>query len=69
VEESVGGDSPLRFARDLYRAQPIAAEDRASGLGLGLAVCKLLVEAQGGHIRAAKRDGGGSVFSFTLPLS
>ena len=42
---------------------------RASGIGLGLTVCKRLVELQGGHIRALARPGGGSSFRFTLPLA
>ena len=42
--------------------------EHAPGLGLGLAVCKTLVEAQGGRIWAQAREGGGAVFSFTLPL-
>ena len=40
---------------------------RAGGLGLGLAVCKRLVEAHGGTIAVTSRSGGGSRFAFTLP--
>jgi signal transduction histidine kinase len=40
---------------------------KATGAGIGLAVCKLLVQAQSGRIWARPRRGGGSVFSFTLP--
>jgi signal transduction histidine kinase len=43
------------------------AEKRATGLGLGLAVCKALIEAQGGQIWVEQRAGGGSEFCFTLP--
>jgi signal transduction histidine kinase len=38
------------------------------GAGLGLYICKIIVEAHGGRIWASNRPGGGSVFSFSLPL-
>jgi two-component system sensor histidine kinase KdpD len=38
------------------------------GAGLGLAICRAVVEAHGGAIAAANRDGGGALFRFTLPL-
>ncbi len=41
---------------------------RASGMGLGLTVCKRLVELQGGRIWYESREGGGSVFKFSLPI-
>jgi two-component system sensor histidine kinase KdpD len=43
------------------------AARHAPGLGLGLAVCRTLVEAQGGRIWAEPRQGNGTIFSFTLP--
>jgi two-component system, OmpR family, sensor histidine kinase VicK len=46
-----------------------AASDRAPGMGLGLAVCKKVIEAQGGTISAEAREGGGSVFRFSLPAA
>ena len=39
-----------------------------SGAGLGLYICKIIVEVHGGYIWARNRLEGGSVFSFTLPL-
>jgi two-component system sensor histidine kinase KdpD len=39
------------------------------GTGLGLAVCRGLVEAHGGRIWAENRRGGGAIFRFTLPLT
>jgi two-component system sensor histidine kinase KdpD len=40
----------------------------AYGYGLGLYVCRRLVEAQGGRIWAENHDTGGAVFSFFLPV-
>jgi len=46
----------------------LGTAERTTGSGLGLAVCKGLVEAHGGHIWAENREGGGAIFRFTLPL-
>jgi signal transduction histidine kinase/DNA-binding response OmpR family regulator len=43
-------------------------ESKKPGIGLGLPVCKRLVEAQGGKIWMQPREGGGSVFCFSLPI-
>ncbi len=37
------------------------------GNGIGLAICKKIVERQGGKIEALPRDGGGTIFKLTLP--
>ena len=52
--------------------QPFYRSDRtayvAEGIGIGLSVCKRLVEAMDGAIWAEARPGGGTEFGFSLPL-
>ena len=53
-----------------YRVQFGGQQASASkGLGFGLAICRGIVEAHGGHIWVEAREGGGAIFHFTLPLS
>lgn len=42
---------------------------KVSGAGLGLSLCKLIVEACGGRIWAESEEGRGSTFHFTLPVA
>jgi two-component system, OmpR family, sensor histidine kinase KdpD len=42
-------------------------EGSAVGVGLGLAICKAIVQAHGGEIEGRNRAGGGARFEFTLP--
>jgi signal transduction histidine kinase len=50
-----------------YRADGSDAQ-LAYGYGLGLFVCRRLVESQGGRIWAENAPGGGAIFYFTLPV-
>jgi len=40
---------------------------KASGMGVGLSICRGIVEARGGRMWAEENSGGGTVFRFTLP--
>ncbi|HEX3139508.1 MAG TPA: DUF4118 domain-containing protein, partial [Rhizobacter sp.] len=42
-------------------------ESASPGVGLGLAICRAIIEAHGGTIRGETRSGGGARFSFDLP--
>ena len=55
-----------RVFEPFYRGKHLS-ESNVPGVGIGLSICKGLVEAHGGMIEAFKRDGGGSIFRVTLP--
>ncbi|MGC2160776.1 MAG: ATP-binding protein [Silvibacterium sp.] len=59
------------FEQDLifdkfYRGQ--SQKYRVSGTGMGLAICRAIVEAHHGTIAVVSQPGQGSVFTFTLPV-
>jgi PAS domain S-box-containing protein len=57
------GEAEEVFA-PFYRSKE--AKHAAPGMGIGLAVCRRIVEAHGGEIRARNHPEGGAEFSFTL---
>jgi len=52
-----------RVFEKFYRVQ-----NHVAGIGLGLSICKAIVETHGGRIRANNNPDGGTTISFTLPL-
>ena len=42
---------------------------KAEGMGMGLSICRSVVEFHGGRIEHRVRVGGGAVFRFVLPLA
>jgi two-component system sensor histidine kinase KdpD len=49
-----------------YQARHEAAQ---SGVGLGLAICRAIVEAHGGKISARNKTSGGAIFTIVLPIT
>jgi two-component system sensor histidine kinase KdpD len=58
-----------KFYRVLGEQRFSVKDGHAPGLGLGLAVCKGLVEAHGGTIWVESRQGGGTIFCVALPVA
>lgn len=65
--EGIADDDKQQIFDRLYQIDQTIDTGR-TGLGLGLHICKELVELQGGRIWVESVVGEGSVFSFTLPI-
>jgi PAS domain S-box-containing protein len=64
VRDSGPGLDPTdteRVFKAFYTTKP-------KGMGMGLAICRSMVEAHGGRMWASANEPGGAVFQFTLPL-
>jgi two-component system sensor histidine kinase KdpD len=59
----LAADDLSRVFEKFYRAKTTAA-----GAGLGLAICKAILDAHDGRIWAENREGGGASFRFALPF-
>jgi two-component system, chemotaxis family, sensor kinase Cph1 len=63
------GIDPKHQDRIFRLFQRLHTQEEYPGTGIGLAVCKKIVERHGGTLRIKSAPGKGSTFIFTLPAS
>ena len=63
VRDSGPGLAPANLER-LFEA---FYTTKSSGLGMGLSICRSIIEAHGGQVWASSNDGPGTTFQFSLP--
>jgi two-component system sensor kinase FixL len=64
--EDTGSGISEQVADQLF--QPFVTSKR-TGMGIGLSICRSIVEGHGGKIWFEAHPGGGTIFNFTLPLA
>jgi signal transduction histidine kinase len=67
VRDTGRGIAPEHHGVIFEKFRQVRESDARAGTGLGLAFCKLAVEAHGGRIGVESERGKGSTFWFTLP--
>jgi PAS domain S-box-containing protein len=67
--QDFGKGIPAAYHHRIFEKFGQVRGQKVRGTGLGLAFCKLTVEAHGGQIWVESEEGRGSVFVFILPLS
>jgi signal transduction histidine kinase len=64
VRDSGSGLDP----EDLGRLFDAFYTTKPSGMGMGLSICRSIIEAHGGRVWATANEPQGAVFQFTLPI-
>ncbi len=62
------GIAPEAQMRLFQRFQRVGDKHAIRGTGVGLFICKVLIEAHGGRIWVESEEGKGSTFYFTVPI-
>lgn len=68
IDQGIGMPSNVvsNLFHKFYRSH--RSRETVAGTGIGLYICKAIVESHGGHIEVKSEDGRGSTFSFTIPV-
>lgn len=62
-----GPGIPLKDQDKIFQPFKRLSHPQDQGLGLGLAICKKIIESHGGRIWYEETPGGGATFAFTVP--